>query len=301
MARGRWRSDRRVSDNLQFVITGLSTGAVYALVGLGIVLVYQVTGIINFAQGDFVMLGGLTFALLEESGMALLPAAILAVLAGTVVGILVNLLAIRPARRASMERLIILTIGASITIQGLALVFLGTSPHFARPFTEGEPIQVGGAVILPQYLWVFGVTAVGVVALWLFLTRTMAGKAMRACSMNEESAKICAISPSRMSLLAFGLAAALGAIGGVVLAPLQSPDAGIGIGLGLKGFTAAAVGGLGSPQGAVAGGLMIGIIESLAAGHLPSGYKDAIAFAILFLVLLLRPEGLLRRTSAVRV
>lgn len=147
----------------------------------------------------------------------------------------------------------------------------------------------------------FLLTGAGVVALWLFLTRTTAGKAMRACAINEEAARICAISPARMSLLAFALAAALGAIGGVVLAPLQSPDAGIGIGLGLKGFTAAVVGGLASPQGAVVGGLLIGVVESLAAGHLPSGYKDPVAFAILFLVLLLRPEGLLRRTSAVRV
>ena len=290
-----------MSDNLQFVITGLSTGAVYALVGLGIVLVHQVTGIINFAQGDFVMLGGLSFALFEEAGLALVPAAMLAITIATVVGVLVNLLAIRPARHASTERLIILTIGASITIQGLALVFLGTSPHFARPFTEGQPIRLAGAVILSQYLWVFLLTGAGVVALWLFLTRTTAGKAMRACAINEEAARICAISPARMSLLAFALAAALGAIGGVVLAPLQSPDAGIGIGLGLKGFTAAVVGGLASPQGAVVGGLLIGVVESLAAGHLPSGYKDAVAFAILFLVLLLRPEGLLRHTSAVRV
>lgn len=290
-----------MSDNLQFVITGLSTGAVYALVGLGIVLVHQVTGIINFAQGDFVMLGGLSFALFEEAGLALVPAAMLAITIATVVGVLVNLLAIRPARHASTERLIILTIGASITIQGLALVFLGTSPHFARPFTEGQPFRLAGAVILSQYLWVFLLTGAGVVALWLFLTRTTAGKAMRACAINEEAARICAISPARMSLLAFALAAALGAIGGVVLAPLQSPDAGIGIGLGLKGFTAAVVGGLASPQGAVVGGLLIGVVESLAAGHLPSGYKDAVAFAILFLVLLLRPEGLLRHTSAVRV
>ncbi len=290
-----------MSENLQFVITGLSTGAVYALVGLGIVLVHQVTGIINFAQGDFVMLGALGFALLQEHGVALVPAAVVAVLATTLVGALVDLLAIAPARQASMERLIILTIGASITIQGLALVFIGTSPHFAPPFSSGPPLHVGGAVVLPQYLWVFLFTALGVLALWLFLTRTTVGKAMRACSMNERAARICAISPARMSLLAFCLAAALGALGGVVLAPLQSPDAGIGLGLGLKGFTAAVVGGLGSPQGAVVGGLMIGVVESLAAGYLPSGYKDAVAFAILFLALLLRPEGLLRRASAVRV
>lgn len=290
-----------MTENLQFLVTGLTTGAVYALVGLGIVLVHQVTGIINFAQGDFVMLGALSFALLNERGTGLLPAAGIALLITALVGILVERLAIAPARSATIERLIILTIGASITIQGITLVVVGTDPHFAEPFTLGEPLRVAGVVILRQYLWVIGVTAVAVVALWFFLTRTLTGKAMRAAASNREAARIVAISPGQMSMLAFLLAALLGGIGGVVLAPLQAPSAGIGIALGLKGFTAAVLGGLNSPSGAIVGGLLIGVIESVAAGYLPSGYKDAIAFAILFLVLLVRPQGLLRNISAARV
>ncbi len=290
-----------MTENLQFLVTGLTTGAVYALVGLGIVLVHQVTGIINFAQGDFVMLGALSFALLNERGMGLLPAAGIALLITALVGILVERLAIAPARNATIERLIILTIGASITIQGITLVVVGTDPHFAEPFSLGEPLRVAGVVILRQYLWVIGVTAVAVVALWFFLTRTLTGKAMRAAASNREAARIVAISPGQMSMLAFLLAALLGGIGGVVLAPLQAPSAGIGIALGLKGFTAAVLGGLNSPSGAIVGGLLIGVIESMAAGYLPSGYKDAIAFGILFLVLLVRPQGLLRSISAARV
>lgn len=290
-----------MTENLQFLVTGLATGAVYALVGLGIVLVHQVTGIINFAQGEFVMLGALSFALLNERGMSLLPAAGIALLVTALAGILVERLAIAPARSATIERLIILTIGASITIQGITLVVVGTDPHFAEPFTVGEPLRVGGVVILRQYLWVFGVTAVAVVALWFFLVHTMTGKAMRAAASNREAARMVAISPGQMSMLAFLLAALLGGIGGVVLAPLQAPSAGIGIALGLKGFTAAVLGGLNSPSGAIVGGLLIGVIESVAAGYLPSGYKDAIAFGILFLVLLVRPQGLLRSVSAARV
>jgi len=290
-----------MSDNLQFIVTGLTTGSVYALVGLGIVLVHQVTGIINFAQGDFVMLGALTFALFSEKGLALLPGVLVALAITVTVGALVERLAIAPARSATVERLIILTIGASITIQGITLVVVGTNPHFADPFSPGPPLRIGDVVVLRQYLWVFAVTAVAVLALWLFLTRTLTGKAMRAAATNPDAARIVAISPSRMSLLAFVLAALLGGVGGVVLAPLQAPSAGIGIALGLKGFTAAVLGGLDSPSGAVLGGLAIGVIESVAAGYLPSGYKDAIAFGLLFAVLLLRPQGLLRRTSAVRV
>lgn len=290
-----------MTENLQFLFTGLATGAVYALIGLGIVLVHQVTGIINFAQGEFVMIGALSFALLNEREMSLLPAAAIALGITVGVGVLVERLAIAPARSATIERLIILTIGAAITIQGITLVVVGTDPHFAQPFTDGPPLRIGGAVVLLQYLWVIGVTAVAVVALWFFLTRTMTGKAMRAAASNRDAARIVAISPGRMSLLAFVLAALLGGIGGVVLAPLQAPSAGIGIALGLKGFTAAVLGGLNSPSGAIAGGLLIGVIESVAAGYLPSGYKDAIAFGVLFLVLLIRPQGLLRSLSAARV
>jgi branched-chain amino acid transport system permease protein len=270
-------------------------------VGLGIVLVFQVTGIINFAQGDFVMLGALGFAILRESGLGTPIAALLA-LAGTVVaGLLVERLAIAPARQATAGRLIILTIGASITIQGLALVFLGTSPHFAPAFTEGQPLRIGGVVILTQYLWVVGVTAVALLALGYVLPRTQTGRAMRAVAMNKEAARTTGISPTRMSMLAFMLAAGLGAVGGIVLAPLQAPDSGIGLALGLKGFTAAVVGGLGSPMGAIVGGLSIGVVESLASGWLPSGYKDAVTFAILLGVLLIRPQGLLRSRQEVRV
>lgn len=290
-----------VIESLQYVVTGLSNGAVYALVGLGIVLVYQVTGIINFAQGEFVMLGALGFAILREMDVPLLLAATIAIGGTTVAGLAVERLAIAPARQATHTRLIILTIGASITIQGLALVLFGTDPHFAPNFSEGGPIRVGSVVILPQYLWVVGTTALVVVALWWFLTRTMTGRAMRAVAMNKDAARSVGISPSRMSMLAFMLAGALGAVGGVILAPLQAPDAGIGVALGLKGFTAAVIGGLHSPAGAVVGGLSIGVIESLASGWLPSGYKDAVTFAILFLVLLLRPQGLLRSVSEARV
>jgi branched-chain amino acid transport system permease protein len=270
-------------------------------VGLGIVLVYQVTGIINFAQGEFVMLGAVGFAILRESGTALVPAAALAIGGTVLAGLAVERLALAPARRATHTRLIVLTIGAAITIQGLALVFLGTDPHFADPFSAGAPLNIGGVVVLSQYLWVVGLTLLAVLGLWYFLTHTITGRAMRAVAMNRDAARILGISPARMSMLAFMLAAGLGSLGGVVLAPLQAPDSGIGIFLGLKGFTAAVIGGLGSPAGAIVGGLSIGVVESLAAGYLPSGYKDAITFGVLFVVLLLRPQGLLKPVEESRV
>jgi branched-chain amino acid transport system permease protein len=287
-----------VSEALQFLLSGLATGSTYALVGLGIALVVQVTGVINFAQGEFVMLGALTYALLAGAGTNRLAAAVVAVAGTAGVGALVNLAVIRPARRASTDRLIILTIGASAVIQGVTLVAAGSDPRFARPFADGEPLRVAGASLPLQYLWVAATTAVAVVALWWFLVRTRPGIAMRATAMDAEAARIVGISPRRMSLAVFVLAAALGAAGGVVLAPLQAPDPQIGLALGLKGFTAAVAGGLDNPAGAVAGGLALGVLEAMAAGYLPSGYQDAVAYALLVAVLLGRPTGLLRPVAA---
>ena len=290
-----------MSQYAQFTATGITLGAVYALVGLGFVLIYQVTGVINFAQGEFVMLGALVFALLEENDVAPIPAAALAVLVAVAVGAAVERLCLRPARRATTEALIIITIGVSIAIKGIVLVQVGTGPHFARSFSTGPPLRILGAVVLRQYLWVIGVAAIAVLLLWLFFEHTLVGKAMRACAMNPDAARLHAVSPSLMSLLAFALAAALGGLGGVILAPIQNPDYGIGLGLGLKGFTAAVVGGLESPSGAVAGGLLLGVVESLAAGRLSSGYKDAVAFGILLVVLLVRPTGIFSRITGQRV
>jgi branched-chain amino acid transport system permease protein len=290
-----------LASNLQFLINGVTLGAVYALVGVGFVLIYQVTGVINFAQGEFVMLGALGSALLHEAGLPLLPAALVAVVGTAAVGAGVQRLALRPARGASVERLIIITIGVSITIKGVVLLAVGTEPHFVEPFSRGGPIRLGGAVILPQYLWVLAVTMLAVAALAWFFTRTLQGKAMRACAMNPDAARLVAVAPARMALLAFALAATLGGLSGVVLAPIQNPDYGIGLGLGLRGFTAAVVGGLDSVTGAVVGGLLLGLVEAFAAGHIPSGYKDAVAFGILLVVLLVRPGGVLRRVAVGRV
>ncbi|HEX6968490.1 MAG TPA: branched-chain amino acid ABC transporter permease [Micromonosporaceae bacterium] len=289
-----------MAEFFQFVVTGLATGAMYALVGLGIALVFQVTGVINFAQGHFVMLGALTFAILAESGVAPLPAAALALAGTTMVGFLLDRLVIAPARNQPTDRLIILTIGASIVIEGVTLVAFGTQPRAAEPFSPGV-LRIGGVSLERQYLWVAGAAAVAVAAVWFFLTRTTLGKAMRGVAMDREAARLMGISPSRMSLLVFTLAAALAALGGVALAPIQHPDPGIGIALGLKGFTAAVIGGLDSPAGAVVGGLLLGVAEAVAAGYLPSGYKDAVAYGVLILLLVARPTGLLRTVRAVRV
>ncbi|WP_026211750.1 branched-chain amino acid ABC transporter permease [Longispora albida] len=297
---------------VNIVFVGLATGTTYALVGLGIALVFQVTGVINFAQGDFVMLGGILFALLAGkfadpagSQLGLFPAALLALAITTLIGILVYLLVIAPARKAGHDRLIILTIGASITIQGLATLAFGTDPYVAPRFSgqslEERSVDILGVPVDTQYLWCAAITGVAVVAMWQFLTRTTLGTGMRATAMDPETSRLMGISPQRMALLAFGLAAGLGALGGTVLAPLNQPDTTVGIALGLKGFAAAVLGGLDSPAGAIAGGLAFGLVETFVIGYAGTEYKDTIGFGLLLAVLLFRPTGLLRRASVVKV
>lgn len=284
------------------LFTGLATGTTYALVGLGIALIFQVTGVINFAQGDFVMAGGLLFAVLREHGFALLIAVVISLVVTTAIGAVSYLLAITPARAAGHDRLTILTIGVSIVLQGAALLVFGADSHFALPFGPVASLRLAGVTMPTQYAWCAGLTVVVMVLLWFFLTRTAIGTAMRASAMDSQAARLTGISPQRMGLLVFSLAAGLAALAGTVLAPLQPPDATIGVALGLKGFAAAVIGGLTSPAGAVAGGLVIGVVEAYATGYLSSDYKDTLTFGLLLVVVLIRPGGLLRgRAEADRV
>ncbi|MBI5166347.1 MAG: branched-chain amino acid ABC transporter permease [candidate division NC10 bacterium] len=278
---------------LQLVLAGVTTGSIYSLIALGFVTIYNVTGIINFAQGEFVTLGALSTISLLSLGLPMTLAILFSILAVAVVGALIQRLAIRPARHASVITLIIITIGADIALRGLALILWGSDPYILPAFSPGGPIAIFGAVINRQSLWVLGITAVTLAALFLFFEYTLVGKAVRACAINARAARLMGIDTDRMARLSFALAAALGAISGIVIAPITLPTYDMGLMLGLKGFVAAAMGGLVSTQGAVIGGLLLGVLESLGAGLISSGYKDAIAFLILIGILLARSEGIL--------
>jgi branched-chain amino acid transport system permease protein len=278
---------------VQYLISGITSGSVYALVGLGFTIIYAVTKIINFAQGEFVMLGGLlSFTLIHSAGLPLVPALILSIVIAAAIGAAMYLLAIRPAKNASVVSLIIITIGAAIFIRGIFGQELTKS--FVRPpsFSGEESISFLGAYIDPQALWIIGIMVVVTIVLHLFLNYTMVGKALKACAINPVASSLVGINPGAMALIAFIMAAALGAIGGVVLAPFTPISYQSGVMLGLKGFVAAAIGGFRSPVAAVFGGLLLGIVESFAVaanwGPFTSGYKDAIALVVLLLILLIR-------------
>jgi len=288
---------------VQYLVNGVTQGSIYALIGLGFTIIYAVTKIINFAQGEFVMLGGLlSFTLARSAGLPLAPSLIVAVIIAAVVGALMYLLAIRTAKSASVVSLIIITIGAAIFIRGVAGELWGVDTVHPPYFTGNNSLSFLGAYITPQALWIIGTTVVVTVILHLFLTYTMVGKALKACAINPVASSMVGVNPKTMALIAFVLAAAIGGIGGVVTAPLTFTSYNVGIMLGLKGFVAAAIGGFKSPVAAVFGGLLLGIVESLAVGvdwgPFTSSYKDAIALIVLMLILLVRAGKLAEEERA---
>jgi branched-chain amino acid transport system permease protein len=282
------------SQIVQYLLSGLVMGSCYAIIALGFTIIYNGTNIINFAQGEFVMIGSLTvITLTTKLGMSMPVAFIAAVGVTSLVALVVERLAVHPLRNQGVITLIIVTIGASIFIRGIAMFVWGKSAYQMKPFSGDTPIEIFGATILPQSFWVIGITVVVVVALHLFYRFTVTGKAMLACAVNRTAARLAGVNVENMIMLSFVLSGALGATAGIIITPITLMKYDSGVMLGLKGFCACVLGGLGSGGGAIVGGILLGVIESLGAGLISSGYKDAIAFVILLLVLLFRPQGLL--------
>ncbi len=280
------------SQWLQFVASGVTSGAIYALVALGFSIIYNASGAINFAQGEFVMIGGMSAVTLVAAGVPMPVVVPLAALTAVMVALLLEKLAIEPARKASTVTLIIITIGASLLLRGLAQLVWDKRIHSLPAFSGDAPLQFMGATVLPQSLWVLGGAALAVGALSWFFGRTLFGKAMLATSYNPLAAQLVGINTRTVLFVSFGLAGMLGALAGVLIAPITFTSYDSGIMLGLKGFAAAMLGGLGSFNGAVLGGLLLGLAEALGAGFVSSAYKDVIAFVVLLAVLFFMPGGL---------
>lgn len=286
---------------LQFLFSGLTVGAIYALVAVGFTLIYNASDVINFAQGEFVMIGGMVTVFATAAGVALPLAALLAIVVAVAVGLLLYALAIAPARGASAVTLIIITIGASILLRGIAAVVFDKSFHSLPPFAGADPWIVGGAAVLPQSVIVLIGAGAIVVALWFFVTSTLVGKAIVATAANRLAARLVGIDTSAMVALSFVVSAAIGAVGGILVAPITLTSYDVGTLLALKGFAAAMLGGMGNPLGAVAGGLIVGLLEAFGAGYISSSYKDAMAFLVILAVLFAMPQGLFGRASIERV
>ncbi len=286
-----------MTELLQYVANGLVSGGIYAIVAVGFITIYNVSKVINMAQGEFLMLGGMVTVTFISMNIPYAAAFILAVLLVTGVGVAIQKGIIANAKNANPVSLIILTIGISILIRGVASLFWGKDPFALAPLTSNEPVTFAGVSVAQQSIWVILTVLLILLGLWYLMDKTMLGKKINACSVNPLAARLMGISPGKMTMLSFAISAATGAIAGIVIAPLSVTSYDIGVLLGVKGFAAAILGGLGNPLGATAAGFLLGLLESMGAGYVSSGLKDAFAFLILIAVLLIKPTGLFGERS----
>lgn len=287
-----------LSQAIQFIFAGLTSGSIYALVALGFDIIYNVTLVVNLAQGEFLMLGAMTMISLYSGFKLPLPVAlVLSTLIVGCVGILFDRFAIRPLKKPSIMLLILLTLGGSTFLKGVALLVWGRDPYTAPTFTKIKSISFLGASFSPQMLWIIGTLVVVSFVLWFFFERTLLGKAMRACAENPRAASLMGVNVKTFVMISFFLGGALGAVGGMLIAPISFMVYDEGTMMGLKGFASAVLGGIGSYPGAVVGGLVLGLLESLSTGYVSSIFKDILAFVVLLLILVIKPTGLMKRSD----
>ncbi|KGK88665.1 ABC transporter permease [Desulfosporosinus sp. HMP52] len=278
---------------LQLLLTGLTLGSIYSIIALTLVTTFNVTGILNLAQGEFVVIGALIAVSLQGTGMPMAAVFLVSVILVGILGGLLERLTINKARGASSLGMLIITIGLSISLRGLALLIWGTDTYSLPAFSQGGSIMIGGAALNPQSIWIFALVAVTLAGLYGFFEHTFWGKAVKASVYNQTGARLQGINLNTISLLAFVSAGGLGAAAGVSIGPITMVTYDMGFMLGVKGFVAAAIGGLSNVGGAVIGGILLGILESFSSGLISSGLKDAISIIILLGVLLIRPEGII--------
>ena len=281
---------------VQILVNGFSVGCIYGLIGIGFCVIYNASGIVNFAQGAFVMLGGMiTYVLLTTFHFPLVVAGAFATVAVAVIGIIIERVVVRPLwdRNATMFVMILATLAVQIVIERATLILVGDQPKSIPVFTDLPPIRVAGVSIGYQTLWIVGTSLVLIALLALFFQKTLVGRAMRACSINREAAALQGIQVSRMLALSFALSAALGAIAGILLTPTQFTAFNVGTPFAISGFIAAIVGGFGRPFGAFLGGIALGLAQALAVFGLGSGLKNVAALAVLLAFLFFRPSGIL--------
>ncbi len=294
--------ENRVATFFQLLVSGITIGSIYALVAIGFTLVYRASDIFNFAQGEYVMLGGMiTGVLIATSGLDLVGAAAIAVAITVGIGLAGYLFAIRPARSAGAVQILIITIGISLLLRGLTSAILGKDFVRIPSFMSPEVLNIGGVVVQSQALLVIAGTAIMALALWLFLKLSVLGKGITAVSANPMAANLVGINPSLIVALCFGISAFIGVVGGLLATPITLSSYDSGTMLAIKGFSAAMLGGMSSAVGPLVGGLLIGLLEAFGAGYLSSTYKDVIALVVLLAVLAFRPQGLFGSRAVQRV
>lgn len=286
----------------QVLLTGITNGAIYALIAIGFVIIYNVTGIINFAQGQFTMLGAMIVISLSAMGINIILSSVITIITVVIIGVLFYRLTLYPLRdNKNILTTIMVTMGVGMVISGISLVVWGTGTRSLPPFTKGESIPIFKASITPQDLWIIGVCVIAILGIFYLFDKTYFGISIRACMSNVRASKFMGIPTERMAMMSFALSAGLGALAGIVMAPATFAQYDMGMMLGLKGFVAAVLGGLTGAPAAIVGGFALGIIESLGAGYISSGYNDFIAFAALIVIMIFLPSGILGKNLQKKV
>jgi len=279
---------------IQLLVTGVTLGSIYSLIALGYVTIYRTSRIVNMAQGAFVMFGALfTYSFLSEIGLPYWLSAIFGIVVVVIIAVVMYLLVLRPVIKISLVSIILASMALSIQFENVSLLRWGGYGKSVPAFTGDKALFIGKVAVFPQSLWVIGLMVLVLVGLYVLTNRTRVGKQMTATANDPGAASLSGVSTGRMIILAFAISAAIGALGGIAITPINSTNYLSGGIFALSGFLAAILGGWGSSSGAVVGGLALGIIESLVTGVLPTGYQDAVAYALLILLLYFRPSGLL--------
>lgn len=282
---------------LQQIINGVAIGGVYVLIALGLTTVFGILGIAHFAHGSVSMFGGyLTFFLVVNLGIPLIPAILIALTVGVLLGVLIEFLAYRPVRNANHINAFIVALGLTMMVEGINLKLFGAE-QVVIPTEINRVFNIGGITIPELRVYVIVSAIALIVGMTVFVDRTKTGQAIRAVAENRDAAILMGVNVKTLPLIVFGISTALGVAAGVMVGSLFAIAPGVGEGLVVKGFAVLILGGLGSIPGAIVGGLVLGVTEALAAGFISSAYKDVIAFVVMIVVLLVRPQGLMGKTS----
>lgn len=282
----------------QSLIAGITSGSIYALVGLGLGIIFNVSRVINLAQGEFLTWGALLMISFSAWHIPLGLAILLAVVVTALMGVLFERLAIRPAWKSSTTVMLIATLAVSIILKGIAMLIWGKDPLSAPSFSGELPVRLGETIIATQIFWVVGVLTVITGLSWYFFKKTIVGKAIIAVSENRDAAALVGIDIRLAVMASFALSAAVGALAGGFIAPITFVSYDSGTMIGLKGFIALTLGGMNSIWGGLVGGLILGLVESLGAGFISAQYKDLLAFVLLIFVLYVRPAGILGHSGS---
>jgi branched-chain amino acid transport system permease protein len=284
-----------VVELVQSLVNGVGIGLVYGLIAIGFCVIYNASGIVNFAQGVFVMLGGMfTYTLLTSFKLPMAAAAIVSILLVSLVGLLVQVLVISPMwkRKAPLFAIILATLAVQLLIEQIVILTLGDRPRTYPEFSSGGPLKLGPIAVDYQLFWILGCGVLMVAALTTFFNRTRVGRALRACAQNQEAAALLGVPVGAMLMLSFALSAALGAAAGILITPTQYTAYSVDGPFGIDGFIAAIIGGFGSAPAALVGGVLLGVIQAAAIVVFGAGYKNVAALTVLLIMLLFFPRGL---------